>query len=145
MTASFATGAQLAELPPCSDRVHGDKPRQLRARPLRSLLLGQAWDRASEVSHVGELVDAENLEARSQTQELADSPELEFSEFELLDFHRDLRPGRVLRQSLLGSEPAVFAATVWPGRDWTAEALRVSIARTDSKVELVVSPPAAVS
>ena len=41
----------------------------------------------------GNFVDADNLDARSQNQELANSPELELSEFELLDCHRELCAG----------------------------------------------------
>ena len=52
----------------------------------------------------GDLVDADNSTNKSQNQELADSPELELSELELLDFHRKLRPGQLLRQLLRGSE-----------------------------------------
>ena len=52
----------------------------------------------------GDFVDADNLDAQFQNQELAVSPEPELSEFELLDFHRELRPEQLLRQLLRGSE-----------------------------------------
>ena len=52
----------------------------------------------------GDFADADNLDAQFQNQELAVSPEPELSEFELLVFHRELRPEQLLRQLLRGSE-----------------------------------------
>ena len=45
----------------------------------------------------GNIVDADTLDARARNRELADSSELELSEFELLDFHRELCAGWFLR------------------------------------------------
>ena len=69
----------------------------------------------------GDLVDADNSTNKSQNQELADSPELELSELELLDFHRKLRPGQLLRQLLRGSEACCKnpSSETWP-RTWSS-------------------------
>ena len=79
--------------------IASHKAHRRRRPPLR-----RDADGASEISHGGELRRRRLLDARSQKQEPASSPEPGRTEFELFDLHCELGPGRLLRQLLSREE-----------------------------------------